>query len=210
MLFHDASLCFQGWQSCASCHPDGRADGLNWDLLNDGIGNPKNTKSLLFSHQTPPSMITAARGSAAFAVRSGFHHILFVEHDEDEARAVDVYLMAMRPKENPARSRDDAQIAKGMEIFFSPKTNCAACHNGYYYTDLKAYDVGTGEGRQEGMKFDTPTLREVWRTAPYLHMGQAASIRDVLTTDNANDQHGVTSHLSEDEIQALEAFLLSL
>ena len=45
MLFNDAQLCFQGWQSCASCHPaDARADGLNWDLLNDGIGNPKNVK----------------------------------------------------------------------------------------------------------------------------------------------------------------------
>ncbi|UCD27352.1 MAG: YncE family protein [Planctomycetota bacterium] len=26
MLFHDATLCFQQWQSCVSCHPDGRAD----------------------------------------------------------------------------------------------------------------------------------------------------------------------------------------
>ena len=42
MYFHDATLGFQGWQSCASCHPnDARADGLNWDLLNDGLGNPK-------------------------------------------------------------------------------------------------------------------------------------------------------------------------
>ena len=55
--FHDATICFQGWQSCSSCHPgDARADGLNWDLLNDGIGNPKNTKSLLLAHQTPPAM----------------------------------------------------------------------------------------------------------------------------------------------------------
>ena len=52
--FHDAGICFQGWQSCASCHPgQARVDGLNWDLLNDGIGNPKNTKSLLLAHQTP-------------------------------------------------------------------------------------------------------------------------------------------------------------
>jgi cytochrome c peroxidase len=45
-LFHDATIGHQSWQSCASCHPDGRAGGLNWDLLNDGIGNPKNTKSV--------------------------------------------------------------------------------------------------------------------------------------------------------------------
>ena len=45
MLFNDATLCFQRWQSCSSCHPDARADGLNWDLINDGIGNPKNRVS---------------------------------------------------------------------------------------------------------------------------------------------------------------------
>ena len=67
MLFNDARLCFQQWQSCASCHPDGRSDGLNWDLLNDGFGNPKNTKSLLLAHETPPAMIT---GKLAFASSS--------------------------------------------------------------------------------------------------------------------------------------------
>jgi len=41
MLFNDALSCFQGWQSCTSCHPsDARVDALNWDLLNDGLGNP--------------------------------------------------------------------------------------------------------------------------------------------------------------------------
>lgn len=59
MYFHDATICFQNWQSCATCHPnDARMDGLNWDLLNDGMGNPKNTKTLLLSHQTPPCMAT--------------------------------------------------------------------------------------------------------------------------------------------------------
>ena len=55
-LFNDTTLCHQRWQSCASCHPDGRTDGLNWDLLNDGIGNPKNTKSLLLASEKPPEM----------------------------------------------------------------------------------------------------------------------------------------------------------
>ncbi|MHC4147198.1 MAG: cell surface protein, partial [Planctomycetota bacterium] len=75
MLFNDALLCFQSWQSCASCHPsDARVDALNWDLLNDGLGNPKNTKSLLLSHETPPAMITGIRENAEIAVRAGFRH----------------------------------------------------------------------------------------------------------------------------------------
>ena len=45
-------------------------DGLNWDLLNDGIGNPKSTKTLLYSHATPPAMISGIRADAETAVRA--------------------------------------------------------------------------------------------------------------------------------------------
>jgi hypothetical protein len=70
MYFNDGQFCFQSWQSCASCHPDGRADGLNWDLLNDGIGNPKNTRNMLLCFQTPPSMSLGIRDSADVASSS--------------------------------------------------------------------------------------------------------------------------------------------
>lgn len=79
MLFNDGYSCFQSWQSCASCHPDGRADGLNWDLLNDGMGNSKNTRSLLLSHQTPPVMVSGIRKNAETAVRSGMKFINFLQ-----------------------------------------------------------------------------------------------------------------------------------
>src|SRR5204862_1447522 len=85
-LFNDGLLSFQGWLSCASCHgPDGRVDGLNWDLLNDGIGNPKNTKSLLLAHRTPPAMSQGVREDAEEAVRAGIRHILFAERPDRDA-----------------------------------------------------------------------------------------------------------------------------
>ncbi len=77
IFFNDAALCFQQWQSCASCHPDARVDGLNWDLLNDGIGNPKNTRSMLLSHQTPPVMGLGVRADAEMAVRAGIKFIKY-------------------------------------------------------------------------------------------------------------------------------------
>ena len=75
--FNDAALCFQKWQSCATCHPDGRADALYWDLLNDGVGNTKNTKSLLTAALTPPVMWRGVRADAGMAVVSGIRHIQF-------------------------------------------------------------------------------------------------------------------------------------
>src|SRR5205823_3456009 len=47
ILFHSSRATFQGQFSCASCHPNGGSDGLNWDLTRDGIGNFMNTRSLL-------------------------------------------------------------------------------------------------------------------------------------------------------------------
>ncbi|HCF93507.1 MAG TPA: hypothetical protein DEW46_00445, partial [Verrucomicrobia bacterium] len=62
IAFFNADHCFQNWLSCVTCHPNGgRADGFNWDLLNDGIGNPKNTRSMVWSYLTPPVMSLAVR-----------------------------------------------------------------------------------------------------------------------------------------------------
>jgi cytochrome c peroxidase len=58
--------------------------------------------------------------------------------------------------------------------------------------------------------FYTPTLIETWRTAPYLHDGSAATMREVLTTRNSGDLHGRTSHLKKEQIDDLLEYVLSL
>ncbi|MHC4518856.1 MAG: cell surface protein [Planctomycetota bacterium] len=210
MLFNDASLCFQQWQSCGSCHPDARVDALNWDLLNDGIGNPKNTKSMLLVHRTPPSMITAARPDAESAVRAGFRHILFAGPKEEDATAIDEYLKLLEPAPSPhlVDGKLSAAAERGKAVF--ERARCTSCHFGELLTDLEKYDVGTGDGREKGIAFDTPSLVEAWRTGPYLYDGRAATIRDVVTTYNSNDDHGTTSDLSEIEINDLVEYILSL
>jgi len=213
MFFNDATLCFQRWQSCASCHPDARVDGLNWDLLNDGIGNPKNARSMLLSHRTPPVMASAVRAKAEIAVRAGFRYILFHDVVESEAKAVDEYLKALKPRPSPYLNGDGSMTAaatRGKALFESTKTGCAACHTGELYTDLKSHDVGTRGPLDRRDAFDNPTLREIWRTGPSLHDGRAVTLRDVLTIHNKGDRHGRTSHLSKQQIDDLVAFLLSL
>jgi cytochrome c peroxidase len=60
------------------------------------------------------------------------------------------------------------------------QTRCSTCHPPGLYTDLQSYDVGTRAPYDEpANKFDTPTLLELWRTAPNLHDGSAATVRDV-------------------------------
>ncbi|MFC1650572.1 cell surface protein [Candidatus Latescibacterota bacterium] len=208
--FNDADLCFQKWQSCASCHPDGRQDGLTWDLLNDGTGNPKSTKNLLLSHKTPPSMITGIRASGEISVRAGIKHILFTERPENEALAIDAYLISMKKVPSPhlVNGKLNKEAKRGRRIF--KKAGCVECHPAPYYTDMKKYDVGTGWGAEKNIEFDTPTLIEMWRTGPYLYDGRADSMFKVLRTYNRRDSHGKTLKLNLYEINDLNEFILSL
>jgi len=208
--FNDADFCFQKWQSCASCHPDARADGLNWDLLNDGMGNPKQTKNMLLSHKTPPVMVTGIRGKAEVAVRAGLKYIQFAVRPEEDAVALDEYLKSLEPVPSPylVDGKLSASAKRGKKLF--KKTGCARCHPAPLYTNLKPYNVGLGLGRHEETEFDTPTLIENWRTAPFLYDGRAATMMDVIKTHNKGDTHGKTSQLSAKELDDLAAFILSL
>lgn len=87
---------------------------------------------------------------------------------------------------------------------------CSYCHSGDYYTDMKRHDVGSGLEEYKDFEFDTPTLREVWRTAPYLYDGRARTVFEMLRKFNKDDKHGHTSDLTDQELKELEEFVLSL
>jgi len=203
--FNDASYCFQGWQSCNGCHPgDARTDAMNWDLLNDGIGNPKNCKSMLYAHLTPPAMISGIRPDAETAVRAGFIHIQFAEVAPERTLAVDAYLKSLKPLPSPylVNGSLSEKAKKGKAVF--DKADCIYCHRGPLYTDMKMHRIGESEFEKG---WDTPTLREVWRTAPYLHDGSAESIEVLLK----EKKHGLKSfRLRKKEMNELIEFVKSI
>jgi YVTN family beta-propeller protein len=205
--FHDASFCFQSWQACTGCHPDNaRTDALNWDLLNDGMGNPKNCKSMVLSHLTAPAMITGIRPSAEAAVRAGFEYIQFMRVDDSITSAVDAYLKSLVAVPSPylvdGKLSQDAR--QGEAVFYD--AGCAECHPRPYYTDLKRHEMGTQGIYDRQNSWDTPTLIEAWRTGPYLHDGRSATMKEVFT----NELHGLEEALSEEHVDQLVSFLLSL
>lgn len=203
--FNDAALCYQNWQSCNGCHPnEGRVDGMNWDLMNDGIGNPKNCKSMLLSHSTPKCMISGIRDSAGLAVRAGYKFIQFCDVPEDIALCVDEYLMALEPLPSPylVDGKLSAKAEEGKKLY--EKFGCANCHSGPYYTDMKMHRIGEDIEFEQG--WDTPTLVEVWRTAPYLFDGRAATMVDVFY----EHKHGIDGKISRKEAEALAEYVNSL
>ena len=90
--------------------------------------------------------------------------------------------------------------------------SCNTCHSGADFTDGSRHDVGTiqsnsGQGISSplaGVGFDTPTLKGLWLSAPYLHNGQAATLGDVLN----NTTHA--GSLSAQEKGDIEQYLLSI
>ena len=211
LLFNDASICRQQWQSCASCHPDGRTDILNWDLMNDGVGNTKNTKSMILAFPTPPSMAEGVRPTAGAAVRAGLSNILFADRPEEECEAIDEYIQSLEPVPSPylVEGKLSAAAERGKTLFASDRTGCSRCHPASLYTDLKMHDVGSRDKYGWVDRFDTPTLVEVWRTAPYLHNGLYPTVKELLV----QGKHGLVGRLeglSEQEIDDLVEFVLSL
>ena len=125
------------------------------------------------------------------------------------------------PNRNPDGTLT-AAATRGRAVFLG--AGCPSCHAGSTLTDSgfespgvpRLHDVGTlgaGSGQRLGGALpgiDTPTLHGVWQSAPYLHDGSAATLREVLTARNPSDQHGTTSSLSAGELDDLLAYLSCL
>jgi cytochrome c peroxidase len=132
------------------------------------------------------------------------------------------------------RSRADqnrltAEEERGRTIFLSNRTQCYTCHGGNLYTThafanngaLANYtDVGrfrVTNNEADRYMFKVPSLRNVGVTAPYMHNGSIATLREVIDRYNrggmghpATDASIVPLGLRDDECAALEAFLRSL
>ena len=204
-VFNDASYCYQNWQSCNGCHPgDARTDGMNWDLMNDGIGNSKNCKSLLYSHVTPPCMISGIRATAELAVRAGFKFIQFYDSDPKLMEYVDTFLKSLRPLPSPylVNGTLSEKAVRGHKVF--DDLECGSCHSGPYYTDMQMHRIGDNIEFEAG--WDTPTLIEVWRTAPYLFNGRASTLKEVFSIY----KHDITDKVTEKEIDDLVEYVNSL
>ncbi|MDR3109177.1 MAG: beta-propeller fold lactonase family protein [Planctomycetaceae bacterium] len=208
--WNDAALCFQQWLSCASCHPEGRMDALNWDLLNDEMGTPKNAKSLLYSLQTPPAMWHGVRKTANIAVRTGFQFILFAVPDEPKCMQIEAFLTDMKHLDSPylVDGKLSEKAERGKVVFAAAK--CTECHpENNFFTDQKLHDVGSRVYFDRKSEFDTPSLIETWRTAPYMHDGRFVDMKDVFTKGRHGESRWATEP-TEPQIDDLVEYILSL
>ncbi len=227
-----SDLALARWISCNTCHIEGEQDGRTWKLQYLGEVPPgekliitRNTTSLLGMIETYPLRWSAEWDESAdseFSIRfeqfgagliQGQMHPTLGDPNQGRSYDLDCLAMFIDSLVVPPRthSLSDAE-QRGKVIFESPTTQCVVCHPAPLYTDLQVHDVGTADAHGEwfGPLIDTPTLRFLYDSAPFLHDGSATTLFEVLTVKNQADEHGVTSHLTEQELADLTAFLLVL
>jgi len=230
----DKRLTKDHWMSCAACHPDGEADGRQWDL---GSG-PLDTRSLRGCLATPPlhfdGHLDEIQDSYEFTrmTMAGLWFVpLRLMHPplgrsnaglDADLDALAAYIGSLRPRQPPQPpAKLLPLIARGRKLFFSKRTGCATCHPPPYYTDsggrrpdgsFLLHDVGTRIDPATGkpQPLDTPSLLGLRRSEPYLHDGRARTLAEVFTKYNTRDRHGHTSHLTPADLKALVQFLLYL
>jgi len=91
LFFNDARMCFQQWQSCATCHPDGRTDGLEWAFPNaEGLGRPEMTCDL--------GTIDMERSARKNRMATDIEIALFAMPEKDKVAAMTEYVKSVSKK----------------------------------------------------------------------------------------------------------------
>ena len=206
-LFHDRRLSRSGTVACASCHDPDRAFSDSRPLavgvfgrvgrrhapalINRGYGRSffwdgriaTLEEQVLKPIQDPNEMdLTLAEASSRVGM-----NVPAISH------ALASYIRSILSGDSPYdrfingdRRALSAEQQRGMQIFRG-RGNCTACHVGPTFSDERFHNTGVAwqndrlrdEGRGNGT-FKTPTLREVARTAPYMHDGSLATLDDVV------------------------------
>lgn len=200
---NESSMAAEGaGVSCATCHFDGRNDGLTWPFQDDVVrqtpslaGVVSLTAPVTWTDDVATVFDEVMLTSQGRMGGSGLHQVdgLKVASFVDWTRDADVPL---------ADSTSDS-ILRGQALFEREDVGCADCHSGASYTDNEPYEMyGLPNVR-------TRSLVGIAASAPYLHDGSAPTIEAVLITARDGEM-GDTGSLSDDEMKDLANFVKSL
>jgi cytochrome c peroxidase len=205
-LFHAAGdmRVSRDGRACASCHPDGRDDGLVWTTPDGTRQTP--TLAGRLDGAEPFGWSGESRTVEEHVVKRTIARLKGRGLSDDSTYALLSYLKGMPA---PARARGDSdEVRRGAAIFRSREAGCASCHWGHALTDGERHDVQSKNPVDLTGDFDTPSLRLVAGTAPYFHDGRYASLTELLRSTDGS--MGNTGQLSDAELRDLVAYLETL
>ena len=202
-LFFSTEVAQHGL-SCATCHTAG--GGVNPQL---GTQNHP-TKGGDFTGARDPISLWGVADTAPYLWTGAVPTL-----PEQTVRVITNFFKAGATQ--PASVTAHQAAAQNGERLFRGKAGCVSCHFGPLFTDNLIHvtgvpkssgDTDPGSASVPG-GFNTPQLRDIGATAPYMHNGSIPTLLDVV---NFYDQNVVLGplHLKPAEIADLVAYLEAL
>jgi cytochrome c peroxidase len=225
-LFRSAAVAKSG-ESCQTCHVDASTNPSLGVIPHDGtngdpIDGPRDAPALWSVKDTAPYRwggdIPTLQAMAADTVRNHFEGGAAMS-DAEVAQRVAALVAYLRSLDPPTSDFDNGTLspaARRGEELFQGKGGCIGCHGGPDFTDndfhvLRRQAVPGDPGRPGSSPpaFNTPGLRDVANTAPFMHDGSLATLEDVVRFYN-NDSVLAPLGLTGPEIDDLVAYLEAL
>ena len=207
----DDRLALDSYMACASCHNDGGQDGRVWDFTSLGEGlrntielNGRGGMAHGILHwsgnfdevQDFENQIRDFAGGFGLMSDTDFNATQALlgapkaglSTDLDALAAYVASLSTVAPSPYRPVAGLSASAESGRTLFI--QQGCNTCHAGLIATDSPTgarHDVGTisaASGSRIGATldgFDTPTLLDLWATAPYLHDGSAPTVEAAIS-----------------------------
>ncbi|MEZ4405333.1 MAG: PQQ-binding-like beta-propeller repeat protein [Polyangiales bacterium] len=184
--------------SCNGCHPDGRDDGLAWDLRDQRLRTPS-----LRGRLTPPFGWLGRQPTLIDAVRVAVERLHGTGLSDEALLALAAYIERALPAAPAASEPLSAQAERGRALF-QGRAGCARCHVAERgYVDGAAHAFGA-----DPTPFDTPSLRGVAAGGPWFHDGRYTSLAALLA--DPRSAMGNAASLSPDERADLLAWIEAL
>lgn len=190
--------------SCATCHFEGRNDGLTWSFTRGARQTPSLAGRV--SLQAPVRWTGDRETVADDALRTSQGLMGGQGMVLADAAAIEAFVDSTPDVHAPLLANDPA-VLRGKAIFESAEAACASCHNGPRFTNNQASPM-----LALGLPVaQTRSLVGIAASAPYYHDGRSETLMDVLD-ENAKlgDPMGRTSHLTLEQKKDLVSYLKSL
>jgi DNA-binding beta-propeller fold protein YncE len=188
--------------ACASCHPDGRDDGVTWATPE----GPRQTLMLAGRLQgTAPYGWLGHKGNVHEYIANTVGRLGGQGIDEGSLQELSAFVQAVAPP--PKSTRADELVDRGRALFFSDEQQCASCHIGGEHSDGMLHEVAKNPF-ESANQFETPSLRHVSGSGPWFHDGRYETLEDLLA--DPKSKMGVSHRLDAQDRAALAAFLRTL
>ncbi|MBA2544962.1 MAG: cytochrome-c peroxidase [Deltaproteobacteria bacterium] len=185
--------------ACASCHPEGRDDGLTWNFAQFGVRRTQSIAGHIL--ERAPYHWAGDMNDLPKLMDDVFSTRMAGGFLTDNQKAALGPWMNRIPAPPPMVVNGEAAL-RGAALFES--SGCKSCHNGDVLSNNQLVNVGTGG------KFKVPSLLGVGSRAPFMHDGCAKTLMDRFVTCGGGDSHGATSALTQEQLTDLVEYLDSL